>query len=107
MMSSSFSLSWPSESYGRQICRPRHSAELYQRLRRLLCLWWNDHFHIERNVHIIAYHHAAAVELLVPGHAEVLPVDLRGSGYGGALQTPGILDGRFGNSCARPWWIEK
>src|ERR1700719_3297600 len=93
MMSSSVCLRWLLGSYGGQVCRPRRSIELYQRLRQLLCLWGNDHFHIERDVHIIAHHHTAAVELLVPGHAEVLPVDLCRSGNRGALQAPGILDG--------------
>src|SRR5258708_13293374 len=68
---------------------------------KLLCLRGNYHFHVERDVYIIADNNASAVELLVPGHAEVLPVDLCGSGHGGALQSPGILDGGLGKSCGQ------
>src|SRR5690348_17391423 len=67
----------------------------------LLRLRGNNHFDVERDVDVVADDHATAVEFLVPGDAEVLAVDLRGSGYGGALQAPGILDGSLGQGCGQ------
>src|SRR5437773_11964596 len=50
-----------------------------------------NQLHVERNVHVIAHHHAAVIEFGVPLHAEVLPVDFRGRRGRDSLISPGIL----------------
>src|SRR5215469_2817325 len=57
------------------------------------CGGFLDHFHVNRDVHIVANDYTAVIELGVPLHAVILAVDFCGCRSRYALISPGILCG--------------
>src|SRR6184192_3507880 len=69
-----------------------HSFRMWGLVARF-CRGFLDQFDVDGDVHIVADDHAAVIQLGVPLHAIVLPVDFRGCGSRYALISPGILHG--------------